>query len=155
MKSHALRKQQIVPGAVRADASHSSLRVIRSSCGPAEPGRARRAVQSRPGEAALTRRRRPRAQTAGSRQVAVEVVAGEQLVSAEPGQHHTDVLTDEAMQEVELQLVDLRLLGVPDGVGEMGQGRLPQHQLVMVGAERLGHEPGIVRSRPVARRTRG
>jgi len=54
------------------------------------------------------------------------------------------VLADEPVQQVQLQRVDLGLLGVPDGVRQVREGRLVQHHLLVLGAERAGHEPGVV-----------
>jgi hypothetical protein len=83
------------------------------------------------------------AQPRRARQVAVEVVAGEQLVAAQPGEGDGDVLPDVAVQQVQLQRVDLRLLGVADRVGQVSQGGLVQHQLVVVGLVVLGDEAGV------------
>ena len=91
--------------------------------GPVERGRGRRDRGAGDARAHATR----------SREVAVDVVAREQLVAAEAGKHDGDVLTDEAVQQVQLERVDLRLLGVADRLGEVREDRLGQHQLVVVG----------------------
>ena len=137
-------EQQVVAGPVRRRRPATPACGWPGRAGPAQPGRpARRPVQggrqgSCPGAGDAA------AQPGGAQHVAVEVVAGEQLVAAEPGQDHGDVLADEPVQQVQLQRVDLGLLGVPDGVRQVREGRLVQHHLLVLGAEGARHEPGVV-----------
>ena len=85
-----------------------------------------------------------RAHPTGLGEVAVDVVAGEELVTTESREHHAHVLADEAVEQVQLQRVDLRLLGVADRIREIGQHGLGEHHFVMLGLVGLRHEAGVV-----------
>src|SRR4026207_2306586 len=76
-------------------------------------------------------------------QIRVDVVPGEQLVAPQPREGDLDLSAHEAMQEVQLETVDLGLFGIVDGVLEAPKRRLMQDQLEMIGTEALGDEPGV------------
>ncbi len=111
---------------------------------PAERGDPARGPVERGRRGAHARADEPGPEALGALQVAVDVVTREQLVAAEAREHDGHVLAEIPVQQEQLQRVDLRLLGVADRLGEVGEHGLGQHELVMIGLVGLGDEAGVV-----------